>query len=606
MAAFQFWRSLSGRLTAIVMTTIIGFLVVMGVAVNAFVTGWLEDEALESLSALATARQHAVEAQVSRYFDVASAFLAPDLEHDVEQLLASEGVLAQTRREALMGSLQRELRAVPLLESAQVVDLENRIIVQTHPGDGPYLDAESGFFREALIRGRLSVPVYDTDRAYVQFAHPVEDSRGNPIAVLVIRKLADNLLNITGEFTGLGETGETTLSIRRGDEIHFIIPLRFSPDPGQIDPVPVSGERAGPAIRATAGQSGLVRSIDYRGEPVVAAYRPIARVGWGLVAKQDERELFSAAKDLRGSMFLLLLALLGLAAASVFPLVHAFTKPLRTLEKATGEVISGNLDVQVPEPGDLETGALARAFNTMVQRVKSSQEELERRNNELGAFAHVVSHDLKAPLRGVSTLAEWLQEDLGPELDEENRSHLSLIQERVLRMDSLIDGLLVYARAGRVRNEPTRVDVERLVATVVDALGPLDGISVETVAPLPVLVAEEIRLTQIFQNLIGNAVKHHPGPTGKVEVSCAESGNSWEFSVSDDGEGINRQHHDRIFQIFERLSPDDDVEGVGVGLAITKKIVESVGGTIWVESEGVPGEGSVFHFTWPKEGEGEK
>ena len=606
MARFPLWRRLSTRIAMVVMTTILGFLVILGISVNALMTEWIEDKALDSFSALASARQHAVEAQVSRYFDVASAFIALDLGYDVEELLASEGALAETRREALIVRMWRKLRADDLLESAQVVDLENRIVVQTHPGDGPYLDAGSDFFRKALLRAQLSVPILDVNKMYLAVAHPLVDSRGTTIALLVIKILADDLLEITGDYTGLGETGETVLSIRFGDEITSVMPLRFRPDLTQFDPLPVSGERAGPSIRATAGQTGVIRSIDYRGEPVMAAFRPVAPVGWGLVTKQDEWEVNSAVKELRNNISLLLLALLGLATATVLPILRAFTEPLRVLERATGEVISGKLDVHVPEPGDLETGALARAFNTMVLRVKMSQEELERRNQELGAFAHVVSHDLKAPLRGVASLSEWLQEDVGPNLDEENRSHLNMIRERVIRMNSLIDGLLDYAQAGRVKYPPISVDVERMLAAIVEELGPPDGISVEKMTPLPVLVAEEVRLRQVFQNLIDNAVKHHPGPVGKIEVSCAEKGPFWEFSISDDGDGIDSRHHDRIFQIFEKLGSGDDVDSTGIGLAITKKVLESVGGTIWVESEGVPGKGSTFHFTWPKEGKGEK
>lgn len=121
------------------------------------------------------------------------------------------------------------------------------------------------------------------------------------------------------------------------------------------------------------------------------------------------------------------------------------------------------------------------------------------------------------------------------------------------------------------------------------------------VTSLPVVFGDEIRLREVFQNLIGNAaVPTHPGPTGRVEISCTDSGEMWEFSVSDDGDGIDPRHHDRIFMLFERLQAQPDADSTGVGLAVTKKIVENAGGTIRVQSDGVPGAGSTFHFTWPK------
>lgn len=600
MAGLPLLRTLTSRVMTVVLAAVVTTSVVLGVSLYYAVTRWQTDAALESLSALANARQFAVEAQIRGYLDIGSAFAAPGLGYEIQQLQAAEGAEAEALQEALLLSMRRKLRSNSLLESAQVVGLENGVIVQTDPGSEPFLAAGSRLFRESVLRRTLSAPQYGDGTPHVQIALPLMDSRGDAIAVLVLRKSAVNLLSITGDYSHLGETGETVLGERRGDEIHFLAPLRFANETSTTDNVPPAAARAGPMTRATAGQAGVTRSLDYRGVPVIAAFRPIAQTGWGLVAKQDEAEIFAAVSELRVSLALLVLALIVLSAAATVPLLLRFTRPLRTIRDAMEKVIEGNFDVQVPQSTDVETGALARGFNVMIQRIRASQADLERRNEELGSFAHVVSHDLKAPLRGIASLSQWLQEDLGDRLDEESRARLDLIQERITRMDALINGLLGFARAGQAKSEPTRVDIARLVATVVSDLGPLNGIRVEVADSLPVVFGDQIRLRQVFQNLIGNAVKHHPGPTGSVEISCAESEGQWEFSVRDDGNGIDPRHHQRIFMIFERLGTQDDGESTGVGLAVTKKIVENAGGTIGVRSDGVPGSGSTFHFTWPK------
>lgn len=605
VAGLPFFRTLTGRVVSVVMATVIAFSVVLGFGLYSTVTRWQADHVMESLAAMATARQHAIEAEVERFSQVGNAFVAPDLSREIEELQAAEGAEAETLREALLQSMLRKLRANPLLEHVQVMDLEDEVIIQSHPGRDPFLDVDADLLREGALRLTVStphVPPVGGGNYHVEILVPLMDTRGNTIALLVLRKSIAHILSITGDYTGLGQTGETELGKRTGDEINFLLPLRFAADPTLVGALGVAGGVAAPMIRATAGQAGVTRSLDYRGEPVVAAFRPIAQTGWGLVVKQDEAELYSAARELGTSVILLLLALCGLSAAVVIPLLLGFTRPLRQLGDAMGEVLQGNLDVQVPESTDREMGALTHGFNMMIRRVRDSQSDLERRNEELGAFAHVVSHDLKAPLRGVASLAQWLEEDLGDRLDEESRGRLDLMRERVSRMDALINGLLDFARAGQAKSEPIRVNIERLVETVVADLGPMEGMTVETVTSLPVVFGDEIRLRQVFQNLIGNAVNHHPGPTGSVEISCAGSGDMWEFSVRDDGDGIDPRHHERIFMIFERLRTPHEADSTGVGLAVTKKIVENAGGTIRVESDGVSGAGATFHFTWPKNG----
>lgn len=224
--------------------------------------------------------------------------------------------------------------------------------------------------------------------------------------------------------------------------------------------------------------------------------------------------------------------------------------------------------------------------------------ELRAANEELTNFSYVVSHDLKAPLRGIGSLANWLIEDYGGKLDEEGNKHLQMLIGRVRRMDGLIDGILEYSRVGRLRETESELDVEKLVQGTIELFDVPKNIAVTIETPLPRLFAEATRIQQIFQNLIGNAVKYMDKPHGEIRIGCHAQGRMWHFYVCDNGPGIEARNFDKIFQLFQTLAPRDRVESTGVGLAIVKKIVEICGGRIWVES--TRGKGSCFHFTLPE------
>jgi len=224
--------------------------------------------------------------------------------------------------------------------------------------------------------------------------------------------------------------------------------------------------------------------------------------------------------------------------------------------------------------------------------------EMAGKNVELEDFAYIVSHDLKAPLRAIGTLSEWIETDYSDRLDDDGREQLGLLRQRVKRMHDLIEGVLAYSRAGRVREEMTRVDLNDLVPEIIDMIAPPDTIAIRIETPLPVIVAERTRIGQVFENLLSNAVKFMDKPDGRISISCADEGGSWRFSVSDNGPGIEERHFERIFKIFQTLSSRDDFESTGVGLSLVRKIVTMYRGTVDVES--TVGEGTTFHITLPK------
>ncbi len=226
--------------------------------------------------------------------------------------------------------------------------------------------------------------------------------------------------------------------------------------------------------------------------------------------------------------------------------------------------------------------------------------ELESTNKELNDFAYIVSHDLKAPLRGIGSLANWLTADYGEKLGEEGNKMMQILLGRTTRMHDLIDGVLKYSRIGRTKEEPYPVALDTLVPEIVEFLSPPDNIEVRIQHPLPMIIGEKTRLQQVFQNLLSNAVKFMDKPEGVIEVGCERENGHWIFSVSDNGPGIEERHFGKVFQIFQTLSPRDDFESTGIGLTIVKKIVETYGGKVWLDSK--VGSGTKFYFTWPAYG----
>ena len=278
-----------------------------------------------------------------------------------------------------------------------------------------------------------------------------------------------------------------------------------------------------------------------------------------------------------------------------------------------------------------ELGALVDAFNGMLGQIQQrdadlrhSKEELEERvrertrelqqrneeldqsNKELDDFAYIASHDLKEPLRGIHNFSSFLLEDYAEKLDDDGRSKLETLMRLTRRMETLIDSLLQFSRLGRVDLGLDRVDLNQVVAEILDSLAISlreDRIEVRVPRPLPTVEADRVRVGEIFHNLIVNAMKYNDKPEKWIEIGWREQeGGPPVFYVRDNGIGIPEKHHDAVFRIFKRLHGRDKYGGgTGAGLTIVKKIVERHHGRIWLESSA--GEGTTFYFTLREEGE---
>ena len=255
-------------------------------------------------------------------------------------------------------------------------------------------------------------------------------------------------------------------------------------------------------------------------------------------------------------------------------------------------------DITLQKQAEAMLQGYADELNQINTQLVETTEVVTQRNQELDQYAYIVSHDLKAPLRAISNLSHWIEEDLQGTMSADVQAQMALLRSRVCRMETMINGLLDYARIGRSDSVVDTVAVEELLLEVIDTVS-LPATFTVTLAPnLPTFDTKRLLLLQVFTNLIGNAAKHHDRVDGSVHISVADRGNFYEFAVADDGPGIGREYQDKIFTIFHTASSKKQQDSTGVGLAIVKKIVETEGGAVWLESQ--VWQGTTFYFTWPK------
>ncbi len=321
---------------------------------------------------------------------------------------------------------------------------------------------------------------------------------------------------------------------------------------------------------------------------------------------------------------LVILALfLPISFIMAYLLVGSVARPLAQLARVTQAVGQGDLRQRIDVRGDDEIAQLAMAFNGMITEIHDRDQALraahdglerrvvertaelarnntalERRNRDLDQFAYVAAHDLKTPLRGISSLASWIAEDLGAQLSAEGRTQMQLLQGRVRRAEKLIDALREYTRAGCSNALPRIVESRALIEKVVSGVEIPAGFTVTMITDMPQVETVPESLEQVFFQLIDNAIRFHHHREGRIEIDCEDGGNQWVFTVTDDGPGIAPQFHDKIFEIFQTLHAKDKMETTGVGLPVIKKIIEEHGGQISVISD--EGCGTSFCFTWLK------
>ncbi len=284
-----------------------------------------------------------------------------------------------------------------------------------------------------------------------------------------------------------------------------------------------------------------------------------------------------------------------LALLSSIYLTRIITRRISKMVDIAEEISKGNFTTVDDRQRD-ELKRLSESLNRMSQTLEKNFRDLKKKNKDLDDFAYVVSHDLKAPLRGIDNIISWMEEDHASEITPQVRENIELIKGRARRLENMINGLLAYARIGRGQQSAEMVDLDAMVRELIEVLVPQNFIV--SISQLPVIKTPRLLIEQVFSNLISNAVKYNDKEKGQISISARDLGEVYEFEVSDNGIGIQKEYFDKIFMIFQTLKERDAFESTGVGLAIVKRIIEEQKSTIRVESE--PGTGTTFRFTWHK------
>jgi len=282
------------------------------------------------------------------------------------------------------------------------------------------------------------------------------------------------------------------------------------------------------------------------------------------------------------------------------------TGNIRKLDSTVKAISSGAEHIRVDVQSNDEIGKLGRAFNHMLHRLDMSRnelirysEQLKKQNEELNQFSYVVSHDLKAPLRAIFKLSEWIEEDSGHIISGESKKNMQTLRGRVFRLEALINGLLEYSKIGRTNIPMERVDVSAMLRETIDLLNPPPNFTIDIQNGMPSFNTKKILLQQVFINFISNAIKYNDKQEGFIRITSNDLVTHFQFTIEDNGMGIAPEYHEKVFEIFQTLESRDKVEGTGIGLSIIKKCVEDMGGIITLESEA--GKGAKFAFTWRKE-----
>ncbi len=504
-------------------------------------------------------------------------------------------------RIALYNNIIRSKEAIEGINRLMILDSTGEVIISTNPLrtlKNNYADyrSVSSFPDKAKVNIEYR---YNEHEELVLCLTGYIDSR----YILLIENDVNNIISVTEEYTGLRNTGETAIfRVDEDDNLVYLTPLRFynkaflrevkNPEILNIQDEMRKGVMTFPGI------------LDYRNKKVMASVNNINKTDWKIMTKIDVSETLTYMEKLRDmTIFASVCITLGVSLL-IYLFAYFFVKPINDLADAAEEISHGNLNKRVEVRSKNELGQLAESFNKMTNSLVAAQKdlqsklnELNRSNNALDRFAHVVSHDIKAPLNSIEGLANILKLELKDKVSPDELEIVLKIHEQSRKTKEMIKGILEFAELKSQKGATQQVDLNEVIENIRFVLEIPSHIKLLVDDRLPILSIEKILIYQVFQNLISNSVKYIDKAEGIIRLSCTTEKGFHKFALSDNGRGIDKEYQTKIFEIFNTGQTAKDYESTGVGLSIVKNIIEEKGGAIWVDS--VKGEGATFYFNIP-------
>ncbi|MDH3680131.1 MAG: ATP-binding protein [Acidimicrobiia bacterium] len=550
------------------------------------------DDRLERLRAIATVQQSRIEAWVAASEDNV-ALIASRTRFRIELRDMQDRVISEVDRQVKLntitgiledasGASQNVVEVHALDRSGRVVASTSALRVGSELADAPYLAGAGPDDPSVSHVDGSGDELVGVHGGFVELD-------GEHIGWVVIEQRLEALVEVLEDRSGLGSTGEAVLVRRDGfsGPIVSIGPLKSSAA-SALAPLPTGDGVESAAVRVLDGDHGnAVDAVDYRGEPVIAATRPIDGTDWGLVVKQDRSEILAATNGLRNTLVVAAAAVTALAMTGAWLVARQLTRNIGDLTATARRVARGDRSARAKVATRDELAELAVAFNRMTDDLVGHEAELETRKTQLESFLYVSSHDLKTPLRSISSFSQLLRLDFGPGLDDRAGHYLERIEQGATRTIDVIDDLLAYVRVDHVDHESEQVDLTAAAVDARDLLGPIiaEKHAEVRIGELGHIEGNQPLIVQLFQNLIGNALKFaRDGVPPVIDVTTLDRANgdgpALRLVVADNGVGVPPEHRTRIFAPFERLHSADEVPGTGLGLAVCQRIVALHDGTI--------------------------
>ncbi|MHA1863149.1 MAG: sensor histidine kinase [Candidatus Thorarchaeota archaeon] len=500
-----------------------------------------------------------------------------------------------------------------LIRQIDIANSSGTVLASTNVTKVGYNLSGEEYFTRGLIGHVVDAFYLDMNNSLkVHLAGPVIIN-GSVGAVLVIDYNPCDIITLFQDYTGLGDSGEAFFAKRdeNGDAL-FVTPIRHITQ-ASLNLTLSKDDLSAPITQALLGiEATFTEAYDYRGYHVLAVTRYMPELDWGIVVKIDAAEAYAAMyQSITTHLVTSIISTLIILVVG-FVITRLITTPISTLIKAATKISDGELSERADITSGDEMEMLAKSVNKMAntlvnlnidleKRVEERTKELTRSNEALEQFAYVISHDLQEPLRMIVSYLQLIEDRYKDHLDADGIEFINYAVDGSKRMREMVIDLLQFSRAGRQSLSEEEVDCNEIVEEVLANLKlsiQESGASVDT-GQLPSIMANRGGITLVFQNLISNAIKFRSEKPPKIVIEAVEGGDKWKFSVADNGIGISGEHHNRIFDVFQKLHPRTEYSGTGIGLSVCKRVVEGLGGSICVES--ILNEGSTFFFTIPKE-----